>query len=203
MTISKASNNKPQLRTDIRGLLRATPQESSRVCDTARHWLAARPGLRTVALYAALADEVDLLPLLAGVPNRRWVLPRVCGFDLVWHEVRDVANDLVTGSFGIREPSPALPRVPLDAVDVFLCPGLAFDERGGRLGRGRGFYDRMLANARPDAIKVGVCHPIQRVADTFAQVHDMSMDVVITGEDILTVRQDQTSCLFLPENARA
>ena len=189
MTISIASNNKPQLRAEIRRLLHAAPQHEHQVCDAARRWLAARPELRTVALYAALANEVDLMPLPAWDPNRRWVFPRVCGNELVWHEVRDVVNDLVPGSFGIREPSPALPRVPLDAVDVFLCPGLAFDARGGRLGRGRGFYDRMLANARPDAIKVGVCHPIQRVADTFPQVHDVAMDAVITGEDLLTVPQ--------------
>ena len=155
------------------------PLDSNPTCEAVRCWLAARPELHTVAFYAALDGEVDLLPLVASLPNRRWALPRVCGDNLVMHELRDLASDLVPGAFGIREPSPALPIVPVAEVDVFLCPGLAFDTNGGRLGRGRGYYDRMLASARPDAIKVGVCHAMQRVADTFPQPHDVSMNVVI------------------------
>ena len=52
---------------------------------------------------------------------------------------------------------------------------------GGRLGRGRGFYDRMLAKARPDALKLGICFEIQLVADTFPEPHDVRMDHVIAG----------------------
>ena len=166
----------------MRRLLRDGPREPGPVCEAARRWLAARPGLRTVALYAALAEEVDLSSLVAWDPGRRWVFPRVCGEHLVFHEVRDVANDLARGTYGIREPSPALPRVSAAEVDVFLCPGLAFDPNGGRLGRGRGYYDRALASARPDALKLGICHPIQCVADTFREAHDVAMDGVITGE---------------------
>jgi 5-formyltetrahydrofolate cyclo-ligase len=180
VTIPDPSNKKHELRLKIRRRLRELPPDSARVCEATRRWLAARPELRTVALYAALAEEVDLLPLVAWDPSRRWVFPRICGEDLAFHEVRDVASDLLRGSAGIREPSPALPQVQVAEVDVFLCPGLAFDANGGRLGRGRGFYDRMLANARPDAIKLGVCHPAQRVADTFPQAHDAAMDEVIS-----------------------
>lgn len=139
--------------------------------------------MRTVALYAAMPEEVDLLPLVAWDPDRRWVFPRVCGEDLVFHEVRDCDRDLIPGRMGIREPSPSLPQVAAGEVDVFLCPGLAFDAGGGRLGRGRGYYDRTLAAARPGALKVGVCLPCQRVADTFPQAHDVAMDVVISGEE--------------------
>jgi len=181
VTISDSSNKKQQLRSEIRGLLADGQRDSAPVCEAVRRWLAARPALRTVALFAALPEEVDLLPLQAWDSNRRWVFPRVCGDDLRFHEVCDVARDLLRGTLGIREPSPALPRVPLREVDVFLCPGLAFDANGGRLGRGRGYYDRALASARPDAIKLGICHPVQRVADTFPQAHDVIMDEVISG----------------------
>jgi len=180
VTISAASNNKQQLRAEIRRQLRASSLDSGAVREAVRCWLAARPELRTVALFAALAREVDLLPLMAGDPHRRWVFPRVCGQDLVWHEVRDVEDDLVSGTLGISEPTATLPVVQVCAVDVFLCPGLAFDDKGGRLGRGGGFYDRTLAGARPDALKVGVCHPVQRVAETFPEPHDISMDAVIS-----------------------
>lgn len=163
----------------IRRQLCDVPVDSGPTCEAVRRWLAARPDLHTVAIYAARVDEVDLLPLMAAMPNRRWASPRVCGEHLVLHELRDWSSDLVPGAFGIREPSPALPLVAVAEVDAFLCPGLAFDGNGGRLGRGRGYYDRMLAHARPDAIKVGVCHATQRIADTFPQPHDIPMHVVI------------------------
>ena len=181
MTISTTSNNKQQLRNTLRRQLRDIPRDSGHVCEAVHRWLAARPALHTVALYAALPGEVDLLPLLARDPNRRWVFPRVCGDALVFHEVRDWQHDLLAATLGIREPSPALPRVQMPEIDVFLCPGLAFDSRGGRLGRGRGYYDRALAVARPGALKIGVCHPAQQVADTFPQAHDVFMDEVISG----------------------
>ena len=175
------SNKKIRLRNEMRQLLRDGPWESGTVCDAARRWLEARPALRTVALYAALVEEVDLLALVAWDPGRRWVFPLVSGEDLVFHEVRNVGEDLASGACGIREPSTALPRVPIPAIDVFLCPGLAFDPNGGRLGRGRGYYDRALASARPDALKLGICHPIQCVADTYREAHDVAMDEVISG----------------------
>ncbi|MEI7908647.1 MAG: 5-formyltetrahydrofolate cyclo-ligase [Verrucomicrobiota bacterium] len=186
MTIPATSSNKQQLRGEIRQLLRGAPRESEGVREALRRWLAARPALRTVALFAALPGEIDLLPLLASAPDRRWLFPRVCGEDLVFCEVRDPACDLQPGSLGIREPSPALPGVPLSEIDVFLCPGLAFDPLGGRLGRGRGYYDRALAASRPDALKLGICHPCQLVADTFPQAHDVIMDAVISGADTPT-----------------
>jgi len=180
--MSAVSSKKQQLRSEMRKILRDAPLTSAPVCEAARCWLTARPALRVVALYAALAGEVDLLSLVAWDPSRRWVFPRVCGEDLVFYEVHEVANDLARGTCGIREPSLDLSRVPIYEIDVFLCPGLAFDPNGGRLGRGRGYYDRALASACPDALKLGICHPIQCVADTFRQAHDVAMDEVIAGE---------------------
>jgi 5-formyltetrahydrofolate cyclo-ligase len=176
------STHKKQLRTAIRSLLRDAPAGSASVCDEVRKWLAERPGLRTVALYAALPEEVDLLPLLAWDPGRCWVFPRVSGPVLEFHQVRNPALDFVIAPpLGLREPAFNLPLVPVTAVDVFLCPGLAFDARGGRLGRGRGYYDQTLAMARPDALKVGVCHRFQYVPEVFSEPHDMPMDLVIAG----------------------
>lgn len=181
MTIPNSSHKK-QLRNSIRSLLRTAPATSAATCEAVREWLAARPALHTVALFAALPGEVDLLPLLAWDPARRWVFPRVISHDLAFHQVQDPYRDLIIGlPLGIREPSPSLPLVPLTAVDVFLCPGLAFDHHRGRLGRGRGFYDRTLAAARPDALKIGVCHPHQLVLNVFQEPHDVSMDEVIAG----------------------
>lgn len=129
-----------------------------------------------------MPDEVDLIPLLSRFPGRRWLFPRINGHGLAFHQVRNPATDFRPGPWGILEPAPDLPEIPLAEIDVFLCPGLAFDPTGGRLGRGRGFYDRLLAAARPDSLKIGVCRAEQRVPDTFPEPHDIAMDEVLCGE---------------------
>ena len=172
-------SHKAALRTKMRIVLKNPAPDTSPILAALRAWLDGIPASHTVAAYAALPGEIDVLGLIR--PGRAWALPRVAGDDLVFHRVTDSSRDLVAGAFGIREPHPSLPVVPLSEIHVFLCPGLAFDHHGGRLGRGRGFYDRALENARPDAIKAGVCHAAQRVDDTFPEPHDIRMDLVFSG----------------------
>lgn len=164
----------------MRKRLRESLLESQSIADAVEAWLSGHPECRTIALFAALPGEPELLPLIGPPPSRRWVLPRVDGDELTFHTVADPAADLESGAFGIREPRPGCPVVALTDIDLFLCPGLAFDSQGNRLGRGRGFYDRMLEQARPDALKLGVCFPFQIVADTFPEPHDIRMDGLIT-----------------------
>ncbi len=142
-------------------------------------WLEANPERNTVATFSPLPGEPDLTELIRSHPGRVWVYPKVRGHDLRFHIVRDPSTDLGTGAFGILEPADRLPLVDAASIDAFLCPGLAFDENGGRLGRGRGFYDRALSLARPDAIRIGVCHPYQIVPDTHCEPHDIRMHLVL------------------------
>ena len=172
---------KPALRAVMRRRLNGHAHDSAAVRHAVSHWLAARPDVRTIATFAALPGEPDLLPLIAAHPDRRWIYPRVAGERLTLHPVVNPSRELLPGAFGIREPSPALPEVSPGEIDAFLCPGLAFDPRGGRLGRGRGFYDRLLEHARTDALKLGVAFPLQLVENTFSEPHDIHMDVVLTG----------------------
>jgi len=181
VAIPESSVRKTQLRKSLRQILRAGTTDSKTVCDALDRWLASQPGLRTIAVFAALPGEVDLSELVARHADRCWVYPRIAGDDLIFHAVRDPAADLVAGAFGCHEPRPTLARAAVARIDAFLCPGLAFDPHGGRLGRGRGFYDRMLAGARPDALKVGICYAKQIVPDTFQEPHDVRMDVVVSG----------------------
>ncbi len=164
----------------MRRLVR-TPSDDSPVREAVRRWLSGRPGLRRIAAYAPLSGEIDLLPLLTDFADRTWYFPRIDGEHLALHRVTDLA-DFIPGPWGIREPAPALPEIEPGNIDVFLCPGLAFDANGGRLGRGRGFYDRLLSKARPDAIKLGVCRPEQLVPDTFSEPHDIAMDEILNSE---------------------
>jgi 5-formyltetrahydrofolate cyclo-ligase len=169
-------SQKKSLRAAMRRLLANPPAGDTQAVDS---WLEANPAARTIAAFAALSGEIELMDVIARHPDRRWVFPRVAGDELCFHAMENPVVDLITGAFGVREPSPALPIVEIAEIDAFFCPGLAFDARGGRLGRGKGFYDRMLATARPDALKIGICHQAARVDDTFPEPHDIAMDEVI------------------------
>ncbi len=159
----------------MRRSLRERDSSSAPACAALEKWLHAHPGLRTIASYSPLPGEVDLAAVVRGRPDLNWVYPKVIGQHLTFHP----GANLTAGSFGILEPTDRSPEVPLQRIDAFICPGLAFDKSGGRLGRGRGFYDRLLAQARPDALKIGICFPEQLVPDTFPEAHDIPMDEVI------------------------
>lgn len=157
--------------------------KSGAVCHALHLWLADRPHLKTIAVFSPLPGEIDLSDFIARHPEIRWAYPRVIDDHfLEFHEVRNPAVDLFPGIFSILEPSPSLPEIQPADIDAFICPGLAFDPNGGRLGRGKGYYDRILEKSRSDALKIGVCFPEQLVPDTFSEPHDIRMDAVIFEE---------------------
>jgi 5-formyltetrahydrofolate cyclo-ligase len=159
----------------MRQALRDCPTTSAPAEAALQRWLAAHPDLRTVAIYSPIAGEIDLSKSMQLHPDLRWVFPKVRGHELTFH----TGENLQPGAFGILEPVAGSAEVAIPEIDAFICPGLAFDPQGGRLGRGRGFYDRMLSNARPGASKIGICFPCQIVPDTFPGPHDFPMDVVL------------------------
>lgn len=163
----------------MRSRLRESSADSEVISAAVDGWLGNNPAARTIAVFAALPGEVDLTAIVSRHDDRKWAYPRVNGEELDFYHVKNPITDLQPGHFGIREPSVELPLIALAEIDAFLCPGLAFDSRGGRLGRGRGFYDRTLAQARPQALKVGICFQWQIVPDTFPQAHDIPMDKLI------------------------
>lgn len=167
---------KSQLRTLMRARLKAVQPCSDSACAALASWLAEHPTRHTVAVYSPLPGEVDISKTIQAHPSLNWVYPRVAGLHLSFH----AGPDFTLGSFGILEPAANSPEIPVCQIDVFLCPGLAFTAVGDRLGRGRGFYDRMLARARPDALKLGICFDFQLVADTHSEPHDVRMDAVIS-----------------------
>lgn len=171
---------KKKLRGELRHRFAQVSCDSAAVVRNVLAFLKDSPGISVVAIYSALPGEVDLGKLVDD-RERIWVFPKVVGESLVFHRVTNLSNDLVPGAFGILEPREGLKTYGTMEVDLFLCPGLGFDPEGRRLGRGRGFYDRMLAAARPDAVKAGVCFPFQLVEKIDTEPHDIPMDGVISG----------------------
>lgn len=172
---------KDRLREEMRRRVSENPHaDPAPVVKEIAAYLAERPGLKVVAVFAAMPGEVDLRALPAEI-GRVWVFPKVEAGDLVFQEVRDFEKDMEKGAYGIMEPKAGLRQLGIVEVDIFLCPGLAFDPTGGRIGRGKGFYDRMLKQARPDAVKLGVCFGYQLVEEIVMEEHDVRMNGVIAG----------------------
>jgi 5-formyltetrahydrofolate cyclo-ligase len=94
-------------------------------------------------------------------------------------------SELVEGAYKILEPKEELRKLPRKIVkpeelDLVMVPGTAFDKRGGRMGQGKGYYDRLLASARPDAPLVGVAFDCQIFDEIPVDAHDVFMDLVLT-----------------------
>jgi 5-formyltetrahydrofolate cyclo-ligase len=177
---------KSVLRAEVRARLKTLaahkPSATSRkLCEQLRSqpvWSDAK----SVLFFAPLADEPDLWPLLieALAAGKTVCLPRyVSGSEgYVAGQVRDIHQDLVCGKFGIREPLPSCTEVPLNRLDLVLVPGVAFDARGARLGRGKGHYDRLLAHVR--GTKCGVAFEEQIVDAVPVGPLDIRLNCILT-----------------------
>lgn len=163
----------------MRELSRSRHGDSSLTCHALRRWLREHPEIRTLSVFSPLPDEPDLTPVVRSETCRIWTYPKVVGDGLEFHRIRDPDLELHCGRFGILEPMPGSEPVPPENIDAFLCPGLAFSPQGGRLGRGKGYYDRILSRARGDALRIGICFPDQIVPDTFSETHDVPMHAVL------------------------
>ncbi len=143
--------------------------------------LEAHPAFKTastILIYHSLPDEVDTHDFIEKWYNaKRLLLPVVVGDEL---EIRlyTGSTDLSIGSYGISEP---IGDVFSDYANIELAiiPGMAFDFNGNRLGRGKGYYDRLLPKL-PHTYKIGVCFPYQMVREIPAESFDIRMDEVIT-----------------------
>jgi 5-formyltetrahydrofolate cyclo-ligase len=188
------AGEKRRLRAELSSLLRDLPEDASRRAGLhiARHlgsredWIAAAE----IGLFASLPDEVDTNPTLemAWSAGKRVLLPRMVGrSDLEFVPVEDLSS-LVVGRRGVREPAPGRSGRSFRPGAMLLVPGLAFDRRGGRLGRGAGYYDRALAriargSARPRFVGVGF--DVQIVERVPMTEHDVFMDAVVTESEWL------------------
>jgi 5-formyltetrahydrofolate cyclo-ligase len=180
--------SKAELRREMRARLMAVPPEeavawSLALCD--RLW--ASPlvrGAATVLAFVPLPGEADIRPLLGRVlqSGRRLCLPRVeWGSKSMVAATVESLSELVEGRHQILQPPEGNPEVAEGDLDAVLVPGLAFDERGARLGRGAGFYDRFLA--RPGlrrGMVCGVAFEVQMVQDVPTDPWDVRLDAIAT-----------------------
>ena len=181
----KIMDEKKALRIEIRQLKRACPLEERRRKSLSVWEKVERDEVfqqaETVLAYWSMDDEVythDFVNKWAG--SKTLLLPCVKGDEL---ELRyfDGEERLQPGEgYAIPEPVGEL-FTDWGKIDLILVPGVAFDKSGNRLGRGKGYYDKVLRET--GACKVGVCFDFQLVERVPVEPHDVKMDrVVASGE---------------------
>ena len=174
--------SKDEIRRTMRERRRAlTPEGRTAASEIICAKLAALNLHSPIAVYLASSQEIDLSPfirkmLMMGV---KVVAPRWNGetYELAVLKGLDDAH-LRKGPMGILEPAEVEIVSPKE-VEVWLVPGLAFTRNGKRLGYGGGWYDRLLAEASKDAVKLGIAHEFQVVDDLPSEPHDILLTGVV------------------------
>ena len=120
--------------------------------------------------------------------NRIIVLP---AYDTEKHEFRllkveDLDKDLIMGQRDTLEPDQTrCKNVPVESIDIAVIPGIAFDEKGGRIGTGEGYYDRFIPTLSATTRKVALAYEDQIVSQVPMESHDKHVDIIITEERII------------------
>ncbi|MBQ5643046.1 MAG: 5-formyltetrahydrofolate cyclo-ligase [Bacteroidaceae bacterium] len=175
---------KPEIRKWIKALKSARSAEwmketSREICSRLMAdglWRAAG----TVLLYHPLPGEVDTTLLLDNAMNmgKRVLLPKVVGDELELHVY--TPDTLQRGAYGIMEPTgPLFPPNFYPSIDLAVIPGVAFDRHGARLGRGKGYYDRLLPQLS-NAYRIGICFPFQMLEHLPSEPHDVLMNEIVS-----------------------
>jgi 5-formyltetrahydrofolate cyclo-ligase len=180
---------KTALRQRIRSARRAlSPDERAKashsVCLHLQNWHMLKQDRRCIATYLATLREVSV---------DEWI-------EHCLEVGMDVAAPTDHGFARLEMPRGGLTAVPCDArglrvpgeagvfiaeINIFIVPGLAFDGRGGRLGQGGGWYDRLLAERSPEALVVGVCYDEELLTEVPREPHDQTVDYVVTPTHLI------------------
>ncbi len=141
----------------------------------------------TVALYKAMAGEVDLGRLFSACRDlgKRTCIPvfnrTLQAYE--WAEITD-RTKYIAGHYGIQEPkNPSLVRV--DGLNLIIVPGVAFDANGNRLGRGGGYYDRLLDGF--SGIKAAVAFEFQLFPHIPHESFDIPVNYIVTELKVIDV----------------
>jgi 5-formyltetrahydrofolate cyclo-ligase len=148
---------------------------------------------QNIAAYVSDGTEVDLTAFLLECKkaNKKVFLPRYsassgAAYEMV--EINDLSLDLVPGKYGLMEPGQQLPAAAAGQINemLWLVPGVAFDNMGARLGRGKGIYDRLLGNSK--GLSIGIFYECQKSDKVPAGEHDQNLDMIVTEKMIINLK---------------
>ncbi len=140
---------------------------------------------KSVMLYLPLGNEVDTSSIIkAALYSGKNVLVPVTHsetFEISAYKITE-KTEFENGTFSVKEPKE---KVEFDAskIDVVLVPGIAFDRFGGRVGFGKGCYDKFLKNMK--AVKIGFCYDFQLIRHIETDNNDVTMDYIITEKEFI------------------
>lgn len=188
--MEEIQEKKSEIRRDIEKILaefsEAELVEKTKKLETRLFEFANFLEAKIVLLYMNGPNEVDTQNILKKCLefNKIVVLP---AFDPEKHRIklRKVDNDadLKQGLKGILEPDPDRCKiVPIQSIDIAIMPGIAFDEKGGRLGSGEGYYDRLVPKLSITTRKVALAFECQIIQQVPMESHDKHVDIIITEE---------------------
>ena len=190
------TNQKQELRNQMRERLASLSSSQVRV-RSAAVWerlsvLSEFVSGTWLLVYVSKGHEIDthgLIQQLLAIGKHACV-PR---FDdasgrYIASELKDFVAELVEGKFGILEPKQGAVRlVSADKLDALLVPGLAFDGKGNRIGRGMGFFDRLLREA--PGIKIALAYDFQVLNKVPADAHDVCVDFIVTEKQVVPCKR--------------
>ena len=138
-----------------------------------------------LALYSPVNNEVatEKIFIAAKDAGKKVYYPKVVADDLNFVEISSLA-DLSPGVFGVPEPTTGQ-TAHVTELQLIVVPGLAFDQRGHRLGYGRGYYDRQLSVKPAATIAVGLCFEFQICARLPEEGHDQQLDFIATESRLI------------------
>lgn len=137
-----------------------------------------------IALYYSIPGEVQTAAFLEKwFEKKQLLLPLIVGDDLRLLPYKGT-DSLTPGIFGIPEPTDIDTTVTESDVDLIIVPGVAFDRQLNRMGRGKGYYDRLLSTMQVP--KIGICFDFQIQESVPVEPFDRKMDMVITEKEIIS-----------------
>ena len=135
----------------------------------------------TWAAYKAMGFEPRLEKVIRSCPHIKWAYPKMVNAEIQFFS----SEKFDLGSLGFEEPVGGEP-IGLDQIQGFIIPGIAFDRKGARLGRGQGHYDKILAKALGQ--RVGVCFSFQIYEGTLpTESFDMKMNAILSEQGLWSV----------------
>jgi len=184
--------DKAQLRSKIQNsLLAVEAEQRERKSHLACERLIATEQFQTastVMLFLSLPHEVDTSEaiLAAWQSGKTVAVPKVSWEQrhMIPVQINSLDTDISTHASGLRHPTSGVP-VPFGEIDLVVTPGLGFDRKGNRLGRGGGYYDRFFAHEQLKACKCGFAFAEQLIDSVPVTDHDQAIDMLITDAEIM------------------
>ena len=186
---------KQELRQLVRTLKKAIPLDE-KIIRSSEIWQRALEisyikDAKAILLYWSMDDEVFTHSVVQKLAETKTVLlPVVDGDDLRIKQFRGLDNMRAGEQFGIGEPTG---DDYTGDIDVIVVPGVAFDRHCNRMGRGRGFYDRLLKTR--DTIKIGVAFDFQLFDSVPTEPFDVKMDCVVSEKETIWQKTEQNQNL--------